>query len=164
MEPSQPALCIRRSQPHDRSAIIALLSATDFFRPDEIAVALEVLDEALAHGAEGHYQSYVAEADGAVAGWVCFGATPCTLSTFDIYWIAVDRSKQMRGLGKALLQQAEQRIAERGGRLVVIETSGREQYQPTRQFYLKVGYTEAGTIADFYAPGDPKTIYVKALA
>jgi hypothetical protein len=58
---------------------------------------------------------------------------------------------------------AEGRIAERGGRLAVVETSGRPVYDPTRGFYLNMGYREAARIADFYAAGDAKVVYTKAL-
>jgi hypothetical protein len=47
--------------------------------------------------------------------------------------------------------------------LIVIETSTRPQYEPTRGFYLRCGYELAASIADFYAPGDGKAMYVKRL-
>ena len=154
---------LRWTVSEDRSAIVDILRDTGFFRPDEIAIGTEVLDEALVHGATGHYQSYTALHDGQVVGWVCFGPTPCTLGTFDVYWIAVTPKVQGRGIGRALTEHSERLIAERGGRLVIIETSGREVYEPTRGFYLKLGYHEQAHLPDFYAPGDAKTVYVNAL-
>jgi hypothetical protein len=50
-----------------------------------------------------------------------------------------------------------------GGRRIYIETSSRAQYEPTRGFYLKCGYRQETILEDFYAPGDGKVIYVKAL-
>jgi D-alanine-D-alanine ligase len=95
-------------------------------------------------------------------GWVCWGPTPCTLGTFDIYWIGVAPAWQGRGIGRALTDFAEQAIAERGGRLFVVETSSRETYTPTRRFYETLGYREASRIPDFYGPGDDKVIFLKA--
>jgi D-alanine--D-alanine ligase len=154
---------LRRTLPDDREAILNILRDTGFFRPDEIAIGTEVLDEALVHGAAGHYQSYTALLDEQAVGWVCFGPTPCTLGTFDIYWIAVTPKAQGRGIGRALMEHAERLMAERGGRLAIIETSGRVVYEPTRGFYLKLGYREEACLPDFYAPGDAKAVYVKAL-
>jgi ribosomal protein S18 acetylase RimI-like enzyme len=155
---------IRRARPEDRTTVIEMLNATGFFRPDELEIAIEVLDEALAKGPDGHYQSYVADDAGAPAGWVCFGPTPCTLGTFDLYWIAVHPRSQSRGIGKALMRHAEQLIGERGGRLVVVETSGRPCYEATRRFYCALGYHEAATLPDFYAAGDSKIVYLKRIA
>jgi len=158
------ARTIRRAEPRDRDAVLKLLAATTFFRDDELVVACEVLDDSLAKGPHVHYQSYVADEGGAAVGWVCFGPTPCTLGTFDIYWIAVSPDRQGKGVGAELTRFSEAEIARRGGRLVIIETSGRPIYDPTRRFYLKLGYHEAANIADFYAPGDSKVVYVKRLA
>jgi D-alanine-D-alanine ligase len=161
---SADGLKMRYTTSADRQAIQTLLEETGFFRPDEITVAMEVLDDANKAGPKGDYQSFAVEIDGEVAGWVCIGPTPCTLGTYDVYWIAVSRNHQDKGLGTALLTHAEDLIAKRGGRISVIETSGRAIYHPTRQFYLRRGYTEAARLRDFYAPGDDKVVYTKAVA
>jgi ribosomal protein S18 acetylase RimI-like enzyme len=158
-----PAPAIRWSQPEDRDAILALLVQTAAFRPEEIAVAREVLDAALCEGPKGHYQSYTALAGERAVGWVCIGPTPCTVGTFDLYWIAIDPTSQGRGIGTALIAHAEKIAALRGGRLMVVETSGRASYESARRFYEKVGYEEQARLMDFYAPGDDKVVYVKQL-
>jgi D-alanine-D-alanine ligase len=158
-----PAVRIRPSEPRDRDAVLAFMAETGFFRDDEMEVAREVLDEALAKGPAGPYQSFVAEEGGRPVGWVCFGPTPCTVGTFDLYWIGVARDRQGKGVGVRLAAYAEDLIRRRGGRLAVVETSGRAVYDPTRLFYAKLGYREAARVRDFYAPGDDKIIYVKSL-
>ena len=164
-DPCAPgAASIRQTIQRDREPIRQFLEVTGFFRTDEIIVALEVLDDALKGGPEGPYQSFTLECDGEVAGWVCFGPTPCTVGTYDIYWIAVSPRHQARGFGTMLLLHAEELIRHRGGRISVIETSSREIYHPTRQFYLKKGYTESARIKDFYAPGDDEIVYTKLLS
>jgi ribosomal protein S18 acetylase RimI-like enzyme len=153
---------IRWSQPADRDAILAFTAATKFFRPGEIEIAREVLDDSLRDGPPGDYQSYSALLGGRCVGWVCFGPTPCTEGTFDLYWIVVDPACQGRGIGRGLMGLSERLIAARGGRMVVVETSGRADYDSTRQFYLRIGYHQAAFIEDFYAPGDAKVVYLKA--
>ena len=160
---SGPFFAIRRSQPRDRDTILDFMAATGFFRPEEMLIAQEVLDEAIAKGPDGPYQSFVADEAGRAVGWVCVGPTPCTLGTFDIYWIGVSPDQQGRGVGAGLMVYAEDLVARQGGRLAVVETSGRAVYDPTREFYRKIGYHEAARVADFYAPGDDKLIYVKSL-
>jgi len=158
---SEPEVTVRRSVPSDREAIRRAIVETDLFRQDEIDIALEVLDDALARGAEGHYQSYTAELRGQPVGWLCFGPTPCTVGTFDIYWIVVAPHIQARGTGKKLMRHAEGLIAQLGGRMIVVETSGGPAYHRTRQFYLKRDYREEARLIDFYAPGEDKVVYVK---
>ena len=143
--------------------VIDIVKATKFFRPMEIEIACEVFDEAAMHKPDSNYQSYVAEVGHQVAGWICFGATPCTLGTFDVYWIVVDPGQQGHRVGSKLLDFAEAKICEQKGRMIVIETSGSERYLPTRTFYEKNGYTLAADVKEFYAPGDDKWIFLKKL-
>jgi ribosomal protein S18 acetylase RimI-like enzyme len=81
----------------------------------------------------------------------------------DLYWIAVDPAFQGRGVGRALLTAAERWIAEAGRRQVWVETAGRLQYRPTRDFYLACGYRVAAELESYYAPGDDKVVFLKVL-
>ena len=154
---------IRKATPADTAIVMDIIRRTKFFRADEEPIAQEVLEDASAADADGSYQSYLIETHGRVAGWVCFGATPCTVGTFDIYWIAVDPQIQHSGFGSALLTFAEQQIAAQNGRLIIIETSGSDLYRPTHKFYEKNGYRLAACVDDFYAVADPKLIFTKAV-
>ena len=145
-------------------AVLELVAATGAIRPDEMDVAREVLDEAIAQGAGGHYQSYAAEVEGRVAGWVCFGPTPCTVGTWDVYWLAVSPLLHGRGIGTRLMDHAHAMIAGLGGRLAIVETSGRPDYERARRFYLACGYREASRLPDFYAPGDDKIVYGRMIS
>jgi len=154
---------IRCTTREDRGQIAEIINLTEYFRPNEITVALEVLDDVLSKGADGLYQSLSAESEGKVAGWICFGPTPCTLGTYGIYWIVVTPSSRGKGIGSALLRQAETVIAAHGGRLSVVETSGRILVELTRGFYLAAGYSEQARVADFYAGGVDKVIFTKRI-
>lgn len=138
--------------------------ATGLFRDAEIPVALDVFDAATGNGrrADPDYETAGACVDGALVGWICWGPTPCTSGTFDLYWIAVDPAFQGHGVGGALVAEMERRIRGRA-RLVVVETGGRADYAPTRGFYAARGYSVEATIADYYAPGDDLVTYVKRL-
>lgn len=154
---------IRYTVQKDREPILKLLADTRFFRQDELEVAREVLDDALKGGPAGHYQSFTLTENGKAVGWVCLGATPCTLGTFDVYWLGVAPGCQGKGYGRALLVHAEKVIRRRKGRLIVIETSGHSLYDSTRGFYLALGYREVARVPDFYNPGDARVIYTKVL-
>lgn len=155
---TEPAL--RPLSPADRRRLEEITRAVLVFREDEVPVALEVFDAAV--GGSPDYIALGATVDDRLVGWICWGPTPCTLGTYDLYWMAVDPTMQGSGIGAALLREMEGRLAG-SARLIVVETAGRPDYRPTRAFYEARGYRKAAIIPDFYAPGDDQVVYVKAL-
>ena len=153
-------LQLRHLNPADRGRVEEITRAVARFREDEIAVALEVFDEGVSGRAGNSYSLLGAELDGSLAGWICWGPTPCTLGTYDLYWMAVDPAQQGNGLGTALLVEMERRLAG-VARLILIETAGRPDYAATRAFYQGRGYSPVATVPDFYAPGDDQVVFVK---
>jgi ribosomal protein S18 acetylase RimI-like enzyme len=147
----------------DKPALMALLRGLPEFQPAEVVVAGEVIDGYLADPAGSGYQVLVAEADSTVGGYICYGPTPLTEGTWDVYWIAVAAGGQGKGVGGSLLASAEAKIREAKGRLVIIETSSQPGYEKARRFYLKRGYETIARLPDFYAPGDDKLILQKRL-
>jgi ribosomal protein S18 acetylase RimI-like enzyme len=153
----------RQVQTLDSERIGRLTQSTGFFTEAETEVAQELIDEALAKGESAGYLFVFAESQGEVVGYVCYGHIACTLHGYDIYWIVVSPAYQGLGLGRALLDQAENLIRGSGGKHAYIETSARAQYLPTRGFYLRCGYEEIARLSEFYAPADDKIIYRKIL-
>lgn len=154
------AATLRPARPDDRATIEAITRDAGVFHDDEVPVALEVFDAAV--GGDPGYVAVVAERGGRAAGWVCWGATPCTRGTYDMYWLAVDPAQHGAGIGSQLVAEMERRL-NGVGRLIVVETAGRPDYAPTRAFYEARGYARTATIPDFYAPGDDLVVYVKSL-
>jgi GNAT superfamily N-acetyltransferase len=147
----------------DKPALITLLRATPEFKPAEVVVAEEVIDSYLADPAGSGYNTLVAEDGPAISGYICYGPTPLTEGTWDVYWMAVLAEKQGKGVGGALLAYAEDKIKEVGGRLIVIETSSQTSYVKSRRFYSNHGYEAIARLPDFYAPGDDKIVLQKRL-
>lgn len=147
----------------DMENVRRIVDSSGYFFDHEIDVAVELVEEYLAKGEASGYRFIFAERDGEVLGYTCFGLTPCTVHSYDLYWIAVMESCRGSGLGKLLLLESEKDIHSAGGRRVYIETSSREQYRSTQGFYLRCGYRQEAHLEDFYAPADGKLIYVKTL-
>jgi ribosomal protein S18 acetylase RimI-like enzyme len=147
----------------DPLAIGELVAATGFFSLEEQHIAVELVEERIEEGPRSGYEFVIAEQNGALAGYTCYGRIAGTSSSYDLYWIAVRPDLQGRGLGRRLLEQSEQAIREARGTRVYVDTSSRAQYEPTRAFYERSGYERAAVLDDFYAPGDGKIIYAKAL-
>jgi ribosomal protein S18 acetylase RimI-like enzyme len=156
-----PVLAVRLGalQRTHRGRLREILDATAVFRPDEVTMALELFDEAT----DGDYEFVGAFEDNDLVAYACFGATPGTDRTFDLYWIAVHPIAQRHGSGSQLLGEVERRLRERGARLLVVETSSRDEYAATRRFYTTRGYREVARMRDFYAPSDDRVIYTKSL-
>jgi ribosomal protein S18 acetylase RimI-like enzyme len=158
-----------------RNRIREILDATSVFRDEEVAVALELFDETFAVGpARAPYDPGDGVAnyefvgsfsrDGQLVGYVCYGATPGTDRVYDLYWIAMHPEFQGEGGGTQLLDEVERRLRQREARMLVVETSSRVDYAPTRHFYETRGYETAASLVDYYAPGDSRVIYTKRFA
>ncbi|HKW41342.1 MAG TPA: GNAT family N-acetyltransferase [Gemmatimonadales bacterium] len=144
-----------------RARLERLTAATDLFRSEEVAIAVELLDDALA--GDDDYRFLGAFLGDELVGYACWGPTPGTVGTFDLYWIVVDPARQGTGVGTQLLKAVEDQLTTDDGRLIVVETSSRAPYAPTRAFYERRGYVEAARLPGYYAPGDDLVIYLKDL-
>ena len=152
---------LRPVGPAQRARLEQLTAATGLFRPEEVATAAQLLDESLA--GDDDYRFLGAYEGEDLVGYACWGPTPGTLGTSDLYWIVVEPSHQHRGIGTELLGGVEQRMRAEGCRLVVVETSSRNDYAPTRAFYERRGFAKTASIPAYYAPGDDLVIYLKDL-
>lgn len=149
--------------PADRARVREIVEDTGVFRPEEVEIALEVFDGATEEPGVD-YAAIGAYEDDYLVGFACYGPTPCTTGTWDLYWIAVDPATHRHGIGRKLAEVCERMIIKNGGRLVVAETSSRSDYGPTRAFYEALGYGVAARVAEFYAPQDDLVLYTKRLS
>lgn len=157
------AVKIRPMARRDKPAIMAILKATPEFNETDKAVAKELIDAYLEDSTESGYHILVAETIGKISGYICYGPTPLTKGTWDVYWIAVAKEKHGAGIGTALLTAAEANIKKGKGRMVIIETESHPSYEKTRQFYFRRGYDAVGDIPDFYKVGHGKLVFQKLL-
>ena len=148
---------------NDRPTLEEVLRATGFFNPEELSVALELVDDRLAHGERSHYRFLIASHDDQAVGYACWGVIPGTVASADVYWLAVHPDWQGKGVGRALLASCERWIGEEGRRRIYLETATRAQYAPTRAFYLASGYELVAELPEYYATGDGKAIFLKVL-
>jgi ribosomal protein S18 acetylase RimI-like enzyme len=162
-----------------RDRVREIVVATGVFNDAEVAVALELFDAAFG-GPDGEGQAHAAFShqppassdyfflgaftpEEELAGFACYGPTPGTDRTYDLYWIAVHPAAQGTGSGTILLNEVERRLKGLNARMVVVETSSRSDYKNTRGFYIRRGYVEAARARDFYAPADDRITFTKRL-
>lgn len=160
---NQPFTLRSAPGPDDPSHIEKIVRSTGFFREDEVLVAVDLVQERLHKGADSGYEFLFVDLGGIPIAYSCYGLIPCTLYSYDLYWIATHKEHMNRGIGGTLLQETEEAIKKAGGFGIYVETSSKEQYFPTRAFYEKNGYILKARFENFYDEGDDKCVYVKYL-
>jgi ribosomal protein S18 acetylase RimI-like enzyme len=148
--------------PADRPGLAQVLGSDDTFRDDERAVALELVDAAL-EGSDDYWLRVARLPALPVAGYLCYGPTPMTASTYDLYWIVSHAAARGQGVAGALIRAMEDDLRGRGATGIRVETSELESYGAARTLYDRLGYPEVARLPDFYRPGDGLIIYYKQL-
>ena len=163
------SVTIRAPRPDndERDLLEAALRSDQTFLEEEIAVALELIDSALEPRELDHDRDYtvlVADLLGfPVAGYICFGRTPMTEATWDLYWVVTHAEARGRGVARSLIRAMERELVRRGARAIRVETSQKESHEAARQLYDRLGYPEQARFPDFYRVGDDLIVYYKVL-
>jgi ribosomal protein S18 acetylase RimI-like enzyme len=147
----------------DPATIGEIVRSTGFFHEHEIPVARELAEDRLLNGIQSGYSFVFGQVEGKVISYSCYGQIACTLGAYDLYWIVTHHDFRGYGAGFKILKETLRLIRQNQGRMLIAETSTTAQYAATRAFYEKNGFICEAKIADFYAPGDGKAIYVYRL-
>ena len=106
----------------------------------------------------GVYEVWVAEAAGAVVGFVACEFRTAS-RTGEVEMLAVHPASQNCGIGTRLNRFALDRMRQRGMRLAVVGTGGDPGHAPARRTYEKAGYTPLPIVRYYQAldarPGEP---------
>jgi acetoin utilization deacetylase AcuC-like enzyme/GNAT superfamily N-acetyltransferase len=147
----------------DVGRVRSLVASTGFFNAAEVDVAVELVTERLTKGVRSGYHFVLAERGSSLVAYACYGPIFGTQGSFDLYWIAVAPEEQGRGMGAQVYARAEAAMRRAGAKHVYADTSSSDRYAGTRGFYQRLGFEEQARLPDFYAQGDGKIVYVKAL-
>jgi ribosomal protein S18 acetylase RimI-like enzyme len=152
---------IRRIKQFDEAKIENLLTRIPNFNDEEIKVAMELVNISVLNPSQSDYHLFVYENDGKVFGYHCTGKRPLTDGVYDLYWIVSDPESSGKGIGKSLLEHAEEFVRSNNGRWLLAETSSKDTYKSTQNFYLRNNYTIISEIKDFYSVGDSLLVFGK---
>jgi ribosomal protein S18 acetylase RimI-like enzyme len=164
MIPENNRMKIRPLVEKDRARLLSMLIKTRSFTSQEIDVAMELIDIVLKDSIQKDYRIHCLVDDGdQCIGYICYGSTPMTQGTFDLYWIAVDPDFQKQGVGSKLLDFLGNVVKKLKGRMILADASSIPQYEKTEKFYLKNGFQEVARISDYYHPGNDRITFCKKL-
>lgn len=153
---------IRPTTPDDTTALIALAEATGLFEQHHIEELGEMLSDYFDGKSDDHF--WITDDDNGAVGVAYCEMERMTDGTWNLQLIAIQPERQGQGRGATLLRYIEQTLMARGGRVLLVETSGVPDFERTRAFYRKCGYDQEARIRDFYKAGDDKIVYRKALS
>ncbi len=155
---------IRPTTPEETPLLVNLTEQTGLFKPMEIQALREVFADYFGSNREEGHRCVTAEENGVLLGFAYYGPAAMTDRTWQLWWIAVRKDIQARGIGTRLLSYVEKDIREQHkGRVLFIETGSLPHYEKTRQFYVKNHYETHALLKDFYADGDSMVVFRKAL-
>ena len=151
---------IRKIKQADTEEIKKILNKIPLFSETEVKVGMELVYIAASDIEQTDYNVFVYEEEKKIYGYYCTGRRPLTDAVYDLYWIAVDPELK-KGIGRKLLQHAENFVLEKQGRWLLAETSSKQSYEKTRNFYLRNNFSVIAQVNDFYAVGDALIIFGK---
>ncbi len=153
---------IRSTTPDDSIALIALAEATGLFEANQLDEVSEMLADYFGGNSDSD-RFWITDDDGGPVGVAYCELEPMTDRTWNLQLIAIQPDRQGQGRGATLLRYVEQTLTARGGRVLLVETSGLPEFDHVRSFYRKCGFDEEARIRDFYKAGDDKIVYRKAI-
>ena len=142
----------------DLAQLKAIITATDLFP----AESLDAMVEGFLRG-ETTEEHWLTIDDSEPTAIAYFRPEPVTNGTWNLLLIAVHPEIQSKGIGSALTKHIEKFLADRGARLLLVETSGSPDFESQRRFYCNLGYREEAQIRDFYDAGEDKIVFCKSL-
>ncbi len=148
----------------DKGGLLSLLIKTKAFTSKEIDVAMELIDIVLKDKNQKDYKIRCAVNDqDKLLGYICYGPSPMTEGTFDLYWIAVDPEVQSQGVGSLLVDLVEKEVRGLQGRMLLAETASISEYERTLRFYVDRGFKEVARVPDYYYPGNDRVTFCKRI-
>ncbi len=115
-------------------------------------------------GEASGYFFLFAEEEGRLLGYTCFGPIPGSVHSYDLYWIAVDPTAQGWGLGKKLMADRNGSWWNAGPGASMRTPPPAPSTNRPAPSTSPADILQEAFLADFYAAGDGKVIFVKSPA
>lgn len=150
---------IRPVKSDDIPALQSVLKKTGLFPAEMLPDMLN----AFLSGDDDTQKWLTCESNGSLVGFCYAVQEELTDRTWNMLAIALSPDMQGKGMGKALVRRLERDLQQTKQRILIVDTSGTEDFSDTREFYKSCGYIEEATIRDFWGSGDDKVVFWKSL-
>ncbi len=149
--------CIRPLERRDLERVAYLVDENAMFPP-------EILPDLTAAFFDGDDdQRWLVFDDGQVDAACYFVPEEMAEGVWNLLMIAIDPKRHGAGLGSQLMEAVETQLAEVGARILLVDTSGKDDFERTRAFYDMLGYEREARIRDYWSDGDDKVTFRKVL-
>ena len=154
---------IRSIAPDDTASLITLAESIGLFEPEQLEELGQMLADAFSKNGDTD-PFWITDDDNGLVGLAYCEPEQMTDGTWNLQLIGIHPTRQKQGRGTKILYFVEQTLAHRGARILLVETLGTADFEYVREFYRKNGYDEEARIREFYAAGQDKITFRKALA
>ncbi len=151
---------IRHATAEDLPALQEIVAATEMFPPEMLP---DMIAGFLDGASDEIWHVHATDPDGDVTGFSYTRAEPLTEGTWNMLALAVHPARQSTGVGRRLTEAVEAQLRANGARVLIVDTSGSDNFAGARSFYGRCGYTEEARIRDYWAAGDDKVTFRKLL-
>jgi ribosomal protein S18 acetylase RimI-like enzyme len=152
-------IAVRPSVSADIPALQGIAEDAGLFPPEMLP---ELITPFLLSEGEG-VAWLTAELNGEVVGLCYAVAEQFADRVWNMLALGVLSSNRSAGVGIELVRRLELDLQMSGQRILIVETSSSDAFSKARAFYSRAGYAEEARIRDFWAEGDDKIVFWKAL-
>lgn len=154
---------IRTITPADTPELLTICESTGLFSGEDLPTLQLLFDDYHVTKSRQGHQSLVYEEEDKLIAVAYFTPKELTDRTWELLMIMVHSSRQSTGIGSLMIHACQEQIRSMGGRLLLIETSSTDDFEPIWRFYRKHGFQDVATVPDYYADGAGKTTFWKRL-
>lgn len=157
---------IRKATANDQTALIDVARATGIFEAAELDFFSDMITKCFRGDLPGHDwlvldDKLVSKGEG-IIGVAYYAPEMMADNVWNLWFLGVHPDHQGQGHGSKLLSAVEGTLRDQAARILLIETSGIDDFAQTRKFYLNNGYDEEARIREYYEAGHDKIVFRKA--
>jgi len=164
--PDRTRVHVRQATLGDVAQIKDLAVDNAMFGAEDLAGFDEMLTSYFDGSLPGHQWIVAENSSGAVTGAAYYAPEPFADRVWNLYFLAVRPDSHRTGIGHTLITHVEHALRTAGdalARVLIVETSSTDPYQPARRLYAREGFTQEAVIREFYGPGDHKVTFWRQL-
>jgi ribosomal protein S18 acetylase RimI-like enzyme len=154
---------IRAITPADTPELLTVCESTGLFSGEDLPTLQLLFDDYHVTKSQQGHQALVFEEEEELVAVAYFTPKELTDRTWELLMIMVHSSRQTKGIGSRMIEACQEQISSIGGRLLLIETSSTDDFEPIWRFYRKHGFRDVATVPDYYADSIGKVTFLKRL-